>query len=217
MNKKNKKILDYMTKIAIFAALSSILYYIPKFPLPFLFPSFLEIQFSNLPAILGGFVMGPFGGCLIIIIKTLIKLPSSSTAFVGEFADLLIGLATVLTSSLIYHKIKTKKGGVIALVCGAIAWVLMAIVANYSFLIDFYALYYADIGGMDMIVAACQKVLPNITKDNFMRYYIFGAVIPFNSLLSIVVSFVTFLVYKRISVIFKKDFINRSSHEDINN
>lgn len=75
MKDKNKKTIDYMTKIAILAALSSILYFIPKFPLPFLFPSFLEIQFSNLPAILGGFILGPFAGGLIVAIRTLIKLP----------------------------------------------------------------------------------------------------------------------------------------------
>lgn len=208
MNEKNKKMLDYMTKIAIFSALSTILYFFPKFPLPFLFPSFLDIQFSNLPAILGSFVLGPIGGSLIIIIRTLIKLPFSSTACVGELADLLIGLATVLTSSIIYKKLKTKKGGIIALCFGILAWVIMAIIANYTFLIDFYAKFYADMGGMDMIISVCQKVLPNINRDNFMFYYILGAVIPFNLLLSTIVSIVTFLVYKRVSVLFKKDFVH---------
>lgn len=197
-----------MTKIAIFSALSTILYFFPKFPLPFLFPSFLDIQFSNLPAILGSFVLGPVGGCLIIIIRTLIKLPFSSTACVGELADLLIGLATVLTSSLIYKRHKTKKGGAIALVFGVVSWVLMAIIANYTFLIDFYAKFYADMGGMDMIVSVCQKVLPNINRDNFMLYYILGAIVPFNLLLSVIVSIVTFLVYKRVSILFKKDFVH---------
>lgn len=219
MNKKNKQILNYMTKVAIFSALSAILYFFPKFPLPFLFPSFLDIQFSNLPAILGSFVLGPLGGALIVIIRTLIKLPFSSTACVGEFADLIIGLATVLTSSIIYKKNKTKKGGLIALCFGVVAWILMAVIANYSFLIDFYAKFYADFGGMAMIVATCQKVLPNITLDNFMLYYIFGAVIPFNSLLSIIVSLVTFLVYKRVSIFFKKDFIHtkEKNNENTNN
>lgn len=219
MNKKNKQVLNYMTKVAIFSAFSAILYFFPKFPLPFLFPSFLDIQFSNLPAILGSFVLGPIGGSLIIIIRTIIKLPFSSTACVGEFADLIIGLATVLTSSIIYKKHKTKKGGLIALCFGVLAWVGMAIIANYSFLIDFYAKFYADFGGMNMIVATCQKVLPNITLENFMLYYICGAIIPFNLLLSVIVSLVTFLVYKRVSVFFKKDFFHEKEncHENSNN
>ena len=137
--KKTKKILDYMTKIAIFSALSTILYFFPKFPLPFLFPSFLDVQFSNLPAILGGFAMGPIGGAIIVVIRTIIKLPFSSTAYVGEFGDLLIGLATVLTSSLIYKHCKTKKGGILGLVFGSIAWVVVAMIVNAIILIPFYS------------------------------------------------------------------------------
>ena len=70
---KNKKIIDYIAKVAIFSALSFILYLFPKFPLP-IFPSFLDIQFSNLPAILGGFVLGPLGGCIIVIVRCALKL-----------------------------------------------------------------------------------------------------------------------------------------------
>ena len=202
MKDKNKKTIDYMTKIAILAALSSILYFIPKFPLPFLFPSFLEIQFSNLPAILGGFILGPFAGGLIVAIRTLIKLPFSSTACVGELADFLIGIATVLTSSIIYKKIKTKKGGAIT---------------NYAFLIDFYAKFYADAGGMAMIIEVCKKVLPSINENNFMRLYLFGAVLPFNLLLSILVSIVTFMVYKRISDLFKKELFKTRKEDNVEN
>ena len=201
MKDKNKKTIDYMTKIAILAALSSILYFIPKFPLPFLFPSFLEIQFSNLPAILGGFILGPFAGGLIVAIRTLIKLPFSSTACVGELADFLIGIATVLTSSIIYKKIKTKKGGAIALIFGSIAWVLMAIIT----------------GGMAMIIEVCKKVLPSINENNFMRLYLFGAVLPFNLLLSILVSIVTFMVYKRISDLFKKELFKTRKEDNVEN
>ena len=106
---KNKKLIDYISKVAIFSALSFILYLFPKFPLPF-FPSFLEIQFSNLPAILGGFVLGPVGGCLIVIVRFVLKLVFglSSTAGVGETADLLLGICVVLSSSLIYKYNKNK-------------------------------------------------------------------------------------------------------------
>ena len=113
---KNKKLIDYISKVAIFSALSFILYLFPKFPLPF-FPSFLDIQFSNLPAILGGFVIGPLGGCLIVIVRCALKLllGMSTTAGVGEIADLLLGVCVVLSSSLIYKKYKSKRGGFVAL------------------------------------------------------------------------------------------------------
>lgn len=217
MKDNNKKTIDYMTKVAIFSGLSSILYFIPKFPLPFLFPSFLEIQFSNLPAILGSFILGPLAGVLVLTIRTLIKLPFSSTACVGELADYLIGLAAVLVSSIIYRKTKTKKGGVIALIFGSVAWVLMAIITNYSFLIDFYAKFYADAGGIQMIIEVCKKVLPSINENNFMKIYLLGAVLPFNLLLSTIVSIVTFMVYKRISGLFKKELFKTRKDDNIEN
>ncbi len=206
MKQTNKKILDYMTKVAIFSALSCILYFVPKFPLPFLFPSFLDIQFSNLPAILGGFAMGPVGGILVIVIRTLIKLPFSSTAYVGELADLLIGVATVLTSSLIYRKIKTKKGGIIALISGTIVWIGFAMLMNWLVLLPFYMEAFFG-GNVEAFVKTCAGVLPNMNVNNFMTFYIFGAVLPFNALLATIVSLITFFVYKRISILFKKDFV----------
>ncbi len=196
-----KKSLDYLTKVGIFSALSTILYFFPKFPLPFLFPSFLEIQFSNLPAVLGGFALGPVGGAMVVIIRTLIKLPSSHTAYVGELGDFLIGISTVMVSSLIYKFNRTKKGGVLALIGGSLTWIIVAMLVNWLILIPFYA-------SLTDVVGTCSKIFPNINEQNFMLLYLFGSVLPFNLLLSVVVSIVIFLVYKRISNIFKKDFIH---------
>mgnify|MGYP000792644362 CR=1 FL=1 len=210
---KNKKILDYISKVAIFSALSIILYFVPKFPLPFLFPSFLEVQFSNLPAILGGFVLGPIGGCCIVIIRTLIKLPFSSTMYVGELADLLIGISTVFVSSMIYKYVKTKKGGILGLVFGTITWVIVAILANGTFLINFYK----EVAGIDAVIGMCKSIFPNMTESNFMSLYLLGAVLPFNFMLASIVSIVTFLVYKKISFLFKKDFVGKNKKEEKQN
>lgn len=214
MNRKNKNLIDYVTKVAIFSALSAILYFFPKFPLPFLFPSFLDVQFSNLPAILGGFVLGPIGGVLIVIVKTVIKLPFTSTAYVGELADLLIGVSTVIVSSLVYKKIKTKKGGIIALISGAITWVVVAVIVNATILIPFYIEMFFD-GKIEPLIGMCKPVLPSINADNFILVYTLGATIPFNLMLSVIVSIVTFFVYKRVSVIFKKEFLHQKSKKKL--
>jgi riboflavin transporter FmnP len=90
MNRKEK--INWIVKVSIFAAMSSVLYCL-RFPLPF-FPSFLDVQFSNLPAIIAGFASGPVAGCVIIVVKTILKLfiSGSSTSYVGELADLIIGI-----------------------------------------------------------------------------------------------------------------------------
>ena len=189
-----------ITLIANLTALSVLFYFVLNFPLPFLFPGFLDIQFSNLPAIIGGFTLGPVAGGLIVVLRTLIKLPFSSTAMVGELVDLIIGLATVLTSSIIYKKMHTKKGAIISMIAGMAVWVFVAVMANYLFVLDFYISFYFN-GAVEPLVGM-MSVIPGITVDNYMEKYILFAAIPFNILLSGLVYFITFLVYKRVSHLF---------------
>ncbi len=211
---KNRKIYDYISKIAIFSAISFILYLV-KFPLPFLFPEFLEIQFSNLPAILGGFILGPVGGCLIIIVKCLLKLliSPSATSPIGEISDLIIGIFVVLVASLIYKKFKSKKGGIIALSAGGLTWIGVSVLVNWLISIPLYIELIFG-GSVVPLVNACSSVIKGINADNFMAYYLLYAVVPFNALIALVVCLITFFVYKEISKIFKKEFF-KSNYEPI--
>ncbi|AIO18798.1 Riboflavin transporter RibU [Candidatus Izimaplasma bacterium HR1] len=192
---KRSKVLQ-ITVIANLTALAVLFYFFPKFPLPF-FPGFLEIQFSNLPAIIGGYALGPIAGGAIVVIRTLIKLPFSTTAYVGELVDLLIGLSTVLTSAYIYKRNRTLKGALLGMGVGTIVWVVVAVAANYFFVIDFYVEFFFN-GAIEPLVGMA-SMIPGITAENFMSKYILYAAIPFNLLLSVIVYSVTFLVYKRIS------------------
>ena len=192
----NRKKVLAITKIGIFAGLSTVLYFI-RFPLP-MFPSFLEIQFSVLPAIIGGFTMGPVGGILIVVIKFLMSLPSSKTAYVGDFADLLIGAATVLVTSMVYQKYKSKKGGLVALLLGSLTWIITGVLANYFILVPAYLKLFFN-NDLEGFLQLCRVVIKDINADNYMMKYILYAVIPFNALIAFVVSTITFLVYKKIS------------------
>jgi riboflavin transporter FmnP len=187
-----------LTAIANLTALSVLFYFTLKFPLPF-FPSFLDIQFSNLPAIIGGYALGPIAGSAIVVIRTLIKLPFSTTAMVGEIIDLVIGVSTVLASSLVYRKMKTKKGAIIGMVAGIAVWVFVAVMANYLFVIDFYIEFF--FGGAVEPLVGMLSVIPGVTVDNYMEKFILYAAIPFNLLLATLVYGITFLVYKRISTL----------------
>lgn len=190
-----------ITLIANLTALSVLFYFALKFPLPFLFPSFLDIQFSNLPAIIGGFTLGPIAGGVIVVLRTLIKLPFSSTAMVGELVDLIIGLSTVLTSSIIYRKMHNKRGAIIAMIAGVFVWVFVAVMANYLFVLDFYINFYFN-GAVEPLVGM-MSIIPGINVDNYMEKFIWYAAVPFNILLSSLVYFITFIVYKRVSHLFE--------------
>lgn len=185
----------------VFTAFSAILYMFVKFPLPFLFPSFLEVNLSEYPALIGGFALGPFWGCAIIALKTLIKLPFSSTACVGELSDLVNGLALVLVSSLYYERRKSKKGAVVSLVLGSLCSVVTAVLSNRFVMIPAYMrLFGIDIG---VLTSMC-SVIPNITTDNFYAFYILFAVVPFNLLRNATLSVATMATYKKISVLLNR-------------
>lgn|SRR5690554_1832511 len=198
----NTKRIKKMVTISILAALSVILYYFVKFPLGFILPfipSFLDIQFSAVPIYIGGYLFGPISGSIIAIIRFVVKLPGSSTLGTGELADLVIGLATVLVSSLMYHKNKTKKTAMKSSFAIIGVWVIAAVLSNWLFILPFYMNLY----GFDAVLGML-TVIPGVTADNYMLLYILYAVIPFNIILSSMVSILTFILYKRLSVVYKK-------------
>lgn len=188
----------YVAKIAILTALSFILYAFGKFNLPFMFPSFLEIQISELPALLAGFSMGPISGCAVIVLKCLFKFPLTSTAYVGEATDILLGLMFVLPASLIYYRHKDKKHALIGLAVGSVCLTVCAIIVNRVISIPFYTELYFG-GNFQVLVDMLRPLYKNIDEKSFYVYYLFVGVLPFNLLRCIIVSALTFVLYKRLS------------------
>ncbi|HOC81106.1 MAG TPA: ECF transporter S component, partial [Bacilli bacterium] len=114
-------LIRFMSRVAIFGALSAILYIVPflKFPLPF-FPSFLEFHFDEIPLFIAGFAYGPFSAFCAIIVKTIIKLPFTSTLTVGEWADLIYSTAFIIPAAIIYQKKRNIKGVILGFIIGFI-------------------------------------------------------------------------------------------------
>ncbi len=184
-----------MAVMAILTAVSYILYLFVKFPLPFLFPAFLDIQISEMPALLGGFALGPVQGAIIVIVKCLLKLPFSSTACVGELGDMIIGIAFVVPASIIYHLHKCKKNAILGLIIGSVCAVLAALASNMWLLIPFYATAY----GMDAIIGMVASLYDGVTVETFMSYYLPLAVVPFNLLRTALCAVVAYFTYKPLS------------------
>ncbi|MGN0796074.1 MAG: tRNA (adenosine(37)-N6)-threonylcarbamoyltransferase complex ATPase subunit type 1 TsaE [Christensenellales bacterium] len=195
----------YITKIALLTAISFILYAFCKFNLPFMFPSFLEIQISDLPAIIGGFALGPVSGCIIIVLKCCLKMAMTSTACVGEVVDIIVGIAFVLPASLIYKHKKDKKHAVIALAVGSAIATVTAMICNYLIAVPFYVTAFFG-GSWEPLIGMLRVLYPSITRENFYALYLFAGVFPFNLLRLLIVSGLTLLIYKKLSVILKKEF-----------
>lgn len=195
---RSAKIKKYAT-VAIFSALSIGLYY---FRIPFPIFSFLKMQLSSLPAYIIGFLLGPASGLIVIFVRTIITIPFTSSLCVGEIADLLIGVAATLTSSLIYLKNKTRKQAGISLIFASISWVIVAIIANVLLLLPLYIslMFNHDEAAF---VAMLSGNVSFINQNNYVLMYVLVGVIPFNLIMTIVSSGLTFLVYKRISKLYK--------------
>lgn len=197
-NFRKKITVAYIAKVALLTALSYVLYLVAKFPLPMMFPSFLDMQFSELPAMLAGFSLGPTAGVLVIVLKCLLKFPFSGTMFVGEIMDIVIGIAYVLPASIIYYKNKTKKHALIGLGIGIVCGTLVAMLFNYAVAIPMYVQLLFK-GNFSILINMCAPLYPSITEANFYLFYIFVAILPFNLLRLLVVSLITFVAYKRLS------------------
>ncbi|HOQ70213.1 MAG TPA: ECF transporter S component [Bacilli bacterium] len=178
---------------AIFAAIS-VLLYITKVP-PFVFPifplvNFLEINFSEIPALIAGFAYGPLSGFLVLLVRFLVKLPMSSTAMVGEVADIIYSSSFVLTATIIYKYRRTFKGALIGLGIAFIAQILVSSLANYFVIYHLYNEMFFN-GKMAMILS---NKYGAFTPEQFILW-----VIPFNFIKNTIIGGLTLVVYKRIS------------------
>ena len=181
--------------IGILSAISYLMYMVLKFPLPFVFPSFLDMQFSDLPALLGGFALGPVAGAAIIVVKCLLKMPFTGTACVGELADLIIGLLNVVPAAIFYQYHKSKKGAAVALLIGGACATVGSLLANRFLLIPFFVNEY----GMGAVLGMVSALYPKINESNFYAYYLPLAVLPFNLLRCLICGVLTYLTYKPLS------------------
>ena len=186
--------------IAMFSALAGLMY-VFGFPIAAAFPSWLELNFSDIPALIGTFALGPLSGAIIVFIKILIKLiiKGTSTVFVGELADLLIGVAFVMPAGLIYNKKRSFKGAVAAMAVGMAGSTAMSMLANWLVLVPFYRQLFFH-GSWAPLVGAMQALFgEKCTEKTFYVFYIFGSVLPFNLMRCLIAIVVTLPIYKHIS------------------
>lgn len=185
--------------MAVFGALGAILMLF-EFPLPFVAPSFYEIDLSEVPVLIGSFIVGPIGGIIIEAIKILLKLliKGTTTAYVGDFANFCVGCCLILPASIIYHVKKTKKMAMIGLGVGIAFMAVAGVILNYFVMIPFYVKAFGM--PLEAIISAGKAIWPAISSK--LTFTIL-CVAPFNLIKGIIVSLITALVYKKISTFIK--------------
>lgn len=181
MNEKTSR----LVKISLLLAIALILRYI-EFPIIPPFP-WLQLDLSDVPAMLGAFGFGPLAGVIIELFKNIliVAIKGTSSGFVGEVANFLMGAALVLPAGIIYHRKKSKGTAILGMIVGAISIQIVGIISNVYLLLPAF--------GMQMDSA------------KLMQYVTIGLV-PMNGIKAVVVSVITYVLYKRISVsVFKAE------------
>ena len=183
-----------LTGTAMLGAVAAVLMYL-EFPIPIM-PAFVKLDVSELPALIASFAYGPVSGILVCLIKNLIKLPSTSTAAVGELFNFVMGALFVGVAGLIYKRNKTRKGAIVGALLGALVMAVVSVPYNYFNVYPAYVVMYHL--PLDAIIGMYQAINPNV---NGLLACLLVFNLPFTFVKGALDAALCFLVYKPLSPI----------------
>lgn len=175
-------------------AVAIVLQYL-EFPIPFI-PSFIKLDFSDLPELIGAFAYGPLAGVAIALVKNVIHLAVSQSGYVGELSNFILGAVFALVAGLIYKKKKTMK---MALLGGVIGAICMSAVSFPSNLFIVYPFYY-NFMPKEIVLQAYQAIIPSM-KSIEQSLLIFN--VPFTFIKGLLCVIISMFIYKPLSPVLK--------------
>lgn len=185
----------------IMAAIAGILMYF-EFPLPFIAPPFYELDLSEIPVLICGFAYGPVAGVMAEAVKVLVKLliKGTSTAFVGDLANFVVGCSFILPATIVYHIRKSRKTALIGCIAGTFMITLVGTLFNAVYLLPKFAeMYGIPMEGILAMGADIHKGVDSVTS------FVMICVAPINLIKGAAVSLVTMLIYHPLRPILKKN------------
>lgn len=197
---KNRRPLSPARRVsytAVFSAIAAVLMFL-EIPL-FFAPPFYKIDLSELPVLICAFYMGPISGVVCELLKILLKLllKGTSTAYVGDFANFLVGCSFILPAAVVYHLNKSRRGAIFAMAVGTLTLTLFGSMFNAWYLIP----KFAELYGLPLDAIVGMGTAVNGAIHDLSTLVLF-AVVPFNLLKGALVSLLTFLLYKRVERLF---------------
>lgn len=183
-----------LTMVGMFSAIAAILM-IFEFPVPFA-PPFYKLDFSEIPVLITAFAFGPVAGVMVEFCKIVLNvlMDSTTTAFVGELANFMVGCSFILPASVLYLHKKNRKSAIVACVVGTLCLTVFGTSFNAIYLVPKFAQLYGM--PLEAIIAMGTAINPAITDLTTLVVF---AVAPLNILKGVSVSLITMLVYKKLS------------------
>ena len=183
-----------MTVTGLLSAIAFVLMFL-EFSVP-LMPGFIKMDFSDLPALIGTFAVGPVGGVIIALIKNLLHLTVTSTGGVGELSNFILNVAFILPAALLYRWKKTKASACVGAILGAVFMAVLSVASNYFVV---YPIYY-NFMPQDTILAAYQAIFPGV-HSILQSLIVFN--MPFTFIKAMISVVITFLIYSRLVPVFR--------------
>ena len=187
----------HLTVAAMLSAVAFILMFI-EFPIPMLIPAFIKMDFSDLPALLGAFALGPVYGVIISFMKNLlhIVIKGTSTACVGELSNFILGAIFSAVAGYLYKHHKSRKTAIIGAVAGAVAMGVLSVPSNYFVVYPAYVQFYHM--PLEAILGMYQAILPS--ADSLIKCLILFN-LPFTLVKGLLDAVLCMLIYKPLSPI----------------
>lgn len=183
---------------AMLSAVAAVLQFV-EFSIPVM-PSFIKLDISDLPALLGTFSLGPVYGVAIQLVKNLLHLPFGSSAGVGELSNFILGAVFVFVAGVIYTRNKSRKTALVGSVVGAAAMALVSVVTNYFIVYPAYVVLYHL--PLDAIVGMYEEILGGVSHvptQNALFNCLLVFNVPFTLVKGLLDTALCFLIYKPLS------------------
>ena len=185
----------YVSIVGICAAIATVLHVL-DFPLLFIAPEFYKLDFSELPVLLCGFYLGPTATVACEGVKILLKLvvKGTSTAFVGDFANFVVGCSFVLPATIWYHLHKNKSGAIVGLILGTLSMSVLGSAFNAVYLLPKFSQLFGL--PLETIIGMGTAIRSGV---NSVTTFVMLCVAPLNVVKGVMVSVLTMLLYKKVA------------------
>lgn len=186
----------YIAQVGVLTAAAAILMFL-EFPLPF-FPPWLGMNFSDVPALIGGFALGPWAAVLIELLKNLINILLKGLSFggVGDLASFLVGVCLCVPAAIVYRRHHTRRVAVWGMLVGVALTLVVSALTNVYFLAPAAGITPEALTG---VMTPMLAALHLQDKLHPMAAYALVAVVPFNLIRSGLEVAATVIIYKPLS------------------
>ena len=183
-----------ITVTALMSAAATVLMFV-SFGLPLL-PSYLKVDFSELPALLTSFALGPVYGVIVCLVKNLFNVAATTTGGVGELCNFLLGALFVAPAGIIYRRHRTRSTALIGTLVGVLTMTVCSFFVNNFLVYPAYLLIMPEQAIVDMysaLVPWADEIWKGIVVFNMPLTFFKG----------LADAALTFILYKHLSPLLK--------------